>query len=75
MPQPFQMPRKIVVTAKPDGSTSIRVEGSPGATCKDLTKALEQSLGAVTADTPTAEMHEQPQGQYAGQSSLAQMGQ
>lgn len=75
MTQQYQAPRKIVVAAKPDGNTAIRVEGATGTSCKDLTKALEQALGAVTEDTPTADMHAQPVGQHAGQSSFAQTAQ
>lgn len=38
------------------GQTTLSVEGCAGPSCKDLTRAIEQALGAVTADTPTPDM-------------------
>jgi hypothetical protein len=46
----------VEVTIAPDGSPTIKVNGVPGTSCKDVTKTLERALGTVKTDTPTTEM-------------------
>lgn len=46
---------KIVIT--PDGETKLSVEGVAGASCKDLTRELEEALGETTKDTKTADYY------------------
>jgi len=47
----------IKVRIKADGTTEVAVDGLAGASCKDVTRALEKALGKVTSDKQTAEFH------------------
>lgn len=62
------MSEKIIVTIKPDGLTTVEVQGVKGEGCKALTAALEAALGTPTASVPTGEMYEQIQEQTQNQS-------
>jgi hypothetical protein len=53
--------RTIEVIVSPKGQTRITARGYVGPSCRDATRALEQALGAVESDRPTAEMHEAEQ--------------
>ena len=53
--------RTIEVIVSPKGETRITARGYAGPACKDATRAMEQALGAVESDRPTAEMHEAEQ--------------
>jgi len=48
--------QQVEITIAPDGSPTIKVNGVPGPSCKDATKAVEKALGKVTSDKPTNEM-------------------
>lgn len=52
------MSHKIMVRCMPDGKTEVRVEGLPGVSCKDATKAVEKALGMVTDDKKTHEYNQ-----------------
>ena len=51
---------EIVVTISPDGTTTVAPTGTPGPSCKDVTKNIERMLGKTVDDTPTAEFHKVP---------------
>ena len=53
--------QKMEITIKPDGSVDIKVVCVPGPSCELVSKALEDSLGAVKGKERTAEYFEQPQ--------------
>ncbi len=50
----------IVVTIKPDGTTTVAAEGVAGPSCKDVTAKIERALGKTVSDAPTAEMQQVP---------------
>lgn len=52
------MAEEIIITIDTEGNPTIAVAGVAGASCKDLTKALEASLGNTTSDTKTKEFYE-----------------
>ena len=39
------MTKKIEITVRPDGSTSIKTTGFTGSSCRDATRELERALG------------------------------
>lgn len=47
----------IEVVVSSDGETTVRVSGCAGPSCADMTKAIEQALGKVTADRKTPEYY------------------
>ena len=47
---------EIVVDAK--GEATIQTKGFSGSSCHDASKAIEQALGIVQSDKPTAEMYQ-----------------
>ena len=46
----------IEVTISPAGEVSVQTRGYAGSACRRATKFLEQALGQITRDRPTAEM-------------------
>ena len=50
--------RSIEIIVSPKGETTVQTKGFAGSSCRDATKALEQALGAVQSDKPTAEMYQ-----------------
>lgn len=40
--------KKMRITIKTDGTTTMQVEGASGETCLDFTKIFEEALGTVT---------------------------
>jgi hypothetical protein len=48
----------IEVIISPTGATTLQSKGFAGPSCRQATRALEQALGLVASDTPTAEMHQ-----------------
>lgn len=59
---------KIIIRIKPDATTTIEVNGVKGASCKDLTKGLEEALGAVQSEEKTGEFYDEPEADYIHQS-------
>jgi hypothetical protein len=47
---------EIIVDAK--GECSVQTKGFAGSSCRDASKLIEQALGIVQSDTPTAEMYQ-----------------
>ena len=39
--------KKMRITIKSDGTTTMQVEGATGETCLDFTRAFERALGSV----------------------------
>ena len=39
------MTKKIEITVRPDGSTSIKTTGFTGSSCREATRELERALG------------------------------
>lgn len=52
--------KTIEITVDAKGEVTVQTKGFVGASCRDATKSIEQALGIVQSDTPTAEMY-QPQ--------------
>ena len=46
---------EIIIDSK--GGTRLQTKGFVGTSCKDASRALEQALGIVQTDTPTAELY------------------
>lgn len=53
------MAATINIEIEKGGATTIKVVGHAGPGCKNLTKAIEESLGTVTADVKTPEFSQQ----------------
>ncbi len=51
------MAKRIILTIAPDGSPSLKTEGYSGSDCKRASKYLEDALGDVLTDKPTAESY------------------
>ena len=52
------MQKTIEIVVDPTGAARLQTKGFPGATCRDASRLLEQALGTVSSDTPTAEMYQ-----------------
>ena len=52
------MSHRIVVRCTPEGKVQVSVDGLPGVSCKDATKAVEKALGLVTDDKKTHEFNQ-----------------
>lgn len=50
--------KTIEITIDTKGEISVQTKGFSGASCKEASKALEEALGIVRSDTPTAEMYQ-----------------
>ena len=48
----------IEITISPSGEATVQTKGFTGSTCREASNALEQALGTVRSDTPTAEMYQ-----------------
>ncbi|MER3425255.1 MAG: hypothetical protein C4293_20540 [Nitrospiraceae bacterium] len=51
------MDKVIEVVISQTGETVVKVSGCAGPSCAELTKAIEQALGRVTADRKTPEYY------------------
>lgn len=51
--------QEIILDFDDDDNPVVAVKGVKGKACKDLTKSMEEALGVVTSDTPTAEMRQE----------------
>ena len=47
---------EIIVDAQ--GECSVQTKGFAGSSCRDASKLIEQALGIVQSDTPTAELYQ-----------------
>ena len=52
------MNRIIEITISPTGEAVVQTKGFTGSTCRDASKLIEQALGIVQSDTPTAELYQ-----------------
>jgi hypothetical protein len=50
--------KSIEITISPTGETVVQTKGFTGSTCREASKTLEQALGIVQSDTPTAELYQ-----------------
>jgi hypothetical protein len=50
--------KTIELTIAPDGETTVKTIGYTGASCKDGSRWLEESLGVKTGETLTQEYHQ-----------------
>jgi hypothetical protein len=48
----------IEILVSPTGEVTVQTRGFSGASCREASKSIEQALGAVQSDTPTAEMYQ-----------------
>lgn len=48
----------VTIDIDADGTPTIKVNGVPGKSCKDITKTVERALGTVTSDKSTPEMYQ-----------------
>jgi Protein of unknown function (DUF2997) len=49
--------KEIEIEIKADGTVIVHVNGVAGPACEELTKSLEESLGAVVRQEKTAEYY------------------
>lgn len=61
--------KRIRVTVKPDGTTTVQTQGYAGQECREADRWLRDALGLSTQETPTAEAfteasQDQTQGQH-----------
>lgn len=47
----------IEVTISPTGEATVQTKGFTGPSCRDASRFVEQALGIVQSDTPTAELY------------------
>ena len=52
------MHKTIEIVVDPTGAARLQTKGFAGASCRDASRLLEQALGTVESDTPTAEMYQ-----------------
>lgn len=52
------MTKKLIVTATPQGKTTIEAEGFHGQGCTQASAFLEKALGTVQSRTEKPEMHQ-----------------
>ena len=55
------MATEITIDIPLHGEISVGVTGVKGRSCKDITKALEEKLGATTKDELTQEAYAEPE--------------
>ena len=61
--------RTIEITVAPDGQSKVETKGFAGPACREASKPFEQALGLRTAETLTAEFHQEQRGdQHLNQS-------
>ncbi len=56
------MSQIIEITINPRGEIVVQTKGYTGSSCRQASRLIEQALGIVQSDQPTAEMYQsQPQ--------------
>jgi len=50
--------KTIAIIVSPTGETQLETKGYAGESCRDASRWLEQALGQVTRDEPTAELYQ-----------------
>ena len=62
--------KTIEITVDPKGGSKVETRGFTGGECREASRFVEQALGTRSAETLTAEFHQdQPAGQDLRQSS------
>jgi hypothetical protein len=51
------MKRIIEITVSPTGESIVQTQGFAGTSCREASRFVEQALGEIQSDTPTAEMY------------------
>ena len=59
--------KQVVLRISPNAEMELRVEGTCGVECKDITAPIKAALGVVTESEETAEMHQATQTQEVEQ--------
>ncbi|MEX2170058.1 MAG: DUF2997 domain-containing protein [Pirellulales bacterium] len=49
--------KRIEIIVTPNGGTHIETKGFTGSECRNATRQIEEALGIVRNDQPTAEMY------------------
>ena len=52
------MQQTIEIVIDTTGAARLQTKGFAGPACRDASRVLEQALGTVSSDTPTAEMYQ-----------------
>jgi hypothetical protein len=52
------MNRVIEILITPAGQTRLETRGFAGDSCREASRSLEQALGRITEEQPTAEFHQ-----------------
>ena len=50
--------KTIEIIVSTNGETTVQTKGFTGSSCRDVARSLEQALGVVLSDKPTAEMYQ-----------------
>ena len=50
--------KTIEITIDNKGECTVQTKGFAGASCREASKFVEQALGVVQSDTPTAELYQ-----------------
>ena len=50
--------QSIEILVSPSGETTVQTKGFAGSSCRDASRFIEQALGEVQSDQPTAEMYQ-----------------
>lgn len=61
--------KTIEITVNPQGQITLQTKSFTGSTCKEASRLIEQALGIVLSDRPTAESYQSesvPQQQHVG---------
>lgn len=59
--------KTIEILVSPTGETTVQTKGFTGSSCRDASRFIEQALGQVQSDLPTAEMYQSAQTQAKAQ--------
>ena len=59
----------IVIIVSPSGQVSVQTRGFTGSSCRQASRVLEQALGIVQSDQPTAEMYQSTTNQQQARQS------
>ena len=62
--------KSIQVIIDTNGHTRIETQGFAGAACRQASKGLEEALGIVESDRPTAELYQQAKEKEAARQKL-----
>lgn len=55
--------KTIEIIVSPAGEATVQTKGFAGSSCRDASRLIEQALGVVQSDQPTAEMYQTQENQ------------